>query len=130
MLGGLRSTGDLGPKGERLAARFLKKLGYKILRRNWTSKFGEIDLIVRDGDEVVFVEVKTRTSRTWGDPESAVTPSKRRKLSRTSVDFVERNRLRDYPLRFDVVSVVIPETGTPEFEHFKDAFTLSRSVGG
>jgi len=119
------STGGIGPRGERLAARFLKKLGYKILRRNWASKFGEIDLIVRDGDEVVFVEVKTRATRTWGDPESAVTPAKRRKLSRTAVDFVERNRLREYPLRFDVVAVVIPENGDPEFEHFKDAFTLS-----
>ena len=130
MFGVRRSTDKIGPRGERLAAKFLKRLGYRILRRNWNSKFGEIDLIARDGDEVVFVEVKTRASRAWGDPEEAVTPAKRRKLSRTAVEFVERHRLREYPLRFDIVAIVLPKDGDPEFEHFKDAFTISKSVGG
>ena len=120
---------DIGPLGERLAARFLRKqLGYRILRRNCRSKLGEIDLIARDGNEVVFVEVKTRSSRTWGDPETAVTPAKRRKLCRAAAAFAARNRLREHPLRFDVVAVLLEDGRDPEFRHYKDAFPISASL--
>ena len=120
---------DTGPVGERLAARFLRKqLGYKILRRNCRSKLGELDLIVRDGDEVVFVEVKTRSSRTWGDPETAVTPAKRRKLCRAAAAFAARNRLREHPLRFDVIAVLLEDGLEPELKHYKDAFPIQASL--
>ena len=120
---------DIGPAGERLAARFLRKqLGYRILRRNCRSKLGEIDLIARDGNEVVFVEVKTRSSRTWGDPEAAVTPAKRRKLCRAAAAFAAQNHLRERPLRFDVVAVLLEEGREPELRHYKDAFPIQASL--
>lgn len=116
-----------GQLGERLAARFLRKAGYTILRRNCRSYLGEIDLVARDGEEVVFVEVKTRTSSAWGDPEAAVTPAKQRKICRAALSFAGRNKLRERPLRFDVVAVLLEDPRKPQFTHYKDAFLLPTS---
>ena len=118
-------TGEIGAAGERVAARFLKKKGYKTIRRNCRSSVGEIDLVMRDGDEVVFVEVKTRASRQWGDPEEAVSRAKRRRISRQAMRFATRHNLRDRPLRFDVVAVVAAEGAAPVITHYPDAFPLS-----
>lgn len=119
--GGKDSAGRLG---ECLAARFLRKAGYKILRRNCRSHFGEIDIVARDGDEVVFVEVKARTSAEWGAPEESVTPAKQRKICRTALAFAGRHKLRDRPLRFDVVAVLLEDPEKPRFTLYKDAFAL------
>ena len=118
------SRESVGAAGESLAARFLKKKGYKLLRRNCRSKWGEIDLIMRDGDTVVFVEVKTRSTGQWGAPEDAVTPAKRRRIARQAELFANRNKLRDHPLRFDVVAVLAPDEKDPEIRHYVDAFTI------
>ena len=124
------SAGEpLGPAGEKAAARFLKRRGCRILRRNCRAKYGEVDLIVRDGEAVVFVEVKTRRSRTWGDPQDAVNPVKQRKLCLTAAAFAEKHGLQHRPLRFDVVTVVLGEEGPPEIEHFRDAFPLPPGIG-
>lgn len=111
-----------GRRGERLAARFLKRQGCKILQRNCRSKFGEIDLIVRDGDAVVFVEVKTRTSGEWGDPAQAVDVNKQRRIRLTAERFATRGKIRDFTLRFDIVAIILPPDGEPVIEHYKDAF--------
>lgn len=116
---------EAGSAGERLAARFLKKKGYKPIRRNCRSSMGEIDLVMRDRDEVVFVEVKTRTSRQWGDPEQAVTRTKQRRISRQAMRFATRHDLRGRPLRFDVVAVVLADGARPRITHYPDAFRLS-----
>ena len=121
-----KSRRVLGEQGERLAEEFLRKLGYKILRRNWRSRLGEIDLIARDGDEVVFVEVKLRSSADWGDPQEAVDPGKRRSICLAASDFADRNRLHGHTLRFDVVAVLLPDDGAPEIRHYKDAFPILR----
>ena len=118
---------ELGRAGEHIAARFLKKIGYRILRRNCRSRHGEIDLIARDGDAVVFVEVKTRSSRTWGDPETAVTPTKQRRMAHAAITFAEKHRLREHPLRLDVVAVLTEAGHEPEIKHFKNAFPLRTS---
>lgn len=117
---------DPGAEGERLAARFLRKLGYRVIRRNCRSTLGELDLVLRDHDEVVFVEVKTRASARWGDPEAAVTPAKRRRLARAAVQFAERHDLRSLPLRFDVVAVLLPPGAPPEIRHYPNAFPIMR----
>jgi len=127
---GKRKPEEPGPLGERLAAEFLRKRGFKILRRNCRSQLGEIDLIAREGDEVVFIEVKTRTGTTWGDPAEAVSPSKQRKLSLTALGFAEQNKLREHPLRFDVIAVVLRAEGEPEITHYPNAFPLHRSLRG
>jgi putative endonuclease len=112
----------LGERGERLAAKFLKRIGYTILARNYTCPVGEIDLIARDGDSIVFVEVKTRASDADADPENNVTYAKRRRLTRAAKYFVMRRRAQDAPCRFDVVAAVLPPDGKGVIEHFPDAF--------
>lgn len=121
---GARGESGPGEAGEKAAARFLRKLGYGILRKNYRARSGEIDIIARDGEEVVFVEVKTRSAATWGDPENAVTPSKQMKVCRAAEEFASRNRLRERPLRFDIVAILIAEGQAPECRHYKDAFAI------
>ncbi len=112
-----------GKRGEDLAATFLRKKGCRVLRRNVRNRFGEIDLIVQDGDEVVFVEVKTRTSGRWGDPATAVTPHKRRRIRLAAEQIATRGRLRERPLRFDVITVLLSDE-KPQVTHYPNAFTL------
>ena len=121
-----KSRRVLGERGERVAEEFLRKLGCKILRRNWHCRVGEIDLIARDGDEVVFVEVKLRSSGEWGDPQEAVRAEKRRSICLAASEFADRNRLHGHTLRFDVVAVILPDEGAPEIRHYKDAFPIVR----
>ena len=111
-----------GIAGEQAAARFLRRKGMKVLRRNWKARSGEIDLIVRDGDALVFVEVKARSSEHWGAPQDSVTPAKQCRLTRAAEEFVSRFRVSDRPLRFDIVSVLLAEDG-PVIQHFPDAFS-------
>lgn len=114
---------ELGQAGERAAERFLKNLRYKILARRFNTPVGEIDLICRDGDTIVFVEVKTQQSAELLDPESRVTRTKQSRLAKAAAWYVNQKKLHDKPLRFDVVAVVMADTkSTPEVEHFIDAF--------
>ena len=113
----------LGQRGEVAAARFLKRLGYKIVARGDRSKWGELDIVAVDGRTVVFVEVKTRDGRDAGHPAEAVDPAKQRRLTRLAVAFLKRHGLLEYPARFDVVAVTWPQRQRrPAIEHFKNAF--------
>jgi putative endonuclease len=113
----------LGQRGENEAARFLKRLGYKILARGRRLASGELDLVALDGRTIVFVEVKTRTSQDVGHPAEAVDAIKQRKLTRLAVTFMKRHGLLEYPARFDVVAITWPAgRGVPLIEHFTDAF--------
>jgi putative endonuclease len=113
----------LGRRGENEAARFLKRLGYKILARGRRLAPGELDLVVLDGRTIVFVEVKTRTSKETGHPAEAVDEVKQRKLTRLAVTFMKRHGLLEFPARFDVVAITWPDgRGRPTVEHFKNAF--------
>ena len=111
----------LGSRGERLAARYLRRLGIRAILRGYRCPpFGEIDLIARDGQTLVFVEVKTRTE---GNPAEAVTPEKQRRLTRAAEVFLDRHHLRDVPCRFDVVAIRWPDgRGEPEVRHYRNAF--------
>jgi putative endonuclease len=113
----------LGRRGEEAAARFLKRLGYKILARGRRLAPGELDLVALDGRTIVFVEVKTRTTADVGHPAEAVDAVKQRKLTRLAVTFLKRHGLLEFPARFDVVAITWPEgRGRPVIEHFKNAF--------
>lgn len=116
----------LGPRGERLAARFLRRLGYRILERNYRTRGGEIDLVARDGDELVFVEVKALTESEFGAPQERVSDRKQRRLSRAALQFVRERNLGSVSFRFDVVAVTVGE-GEPRVERYVDAFELHRS---
>ena len=117
-----RSRKEIGEAGERLAEEFLRKLGYKLLRRNWRAPGGEIDLIARDGKEVVFAEVKSRSTGEWGDPETAVHRAKQRRICLAARQFANRYRLRGHTLRFDVVAVLLDGDRPPQIRHYKSAF--------
>lgn len=110
-----------GRLGELEAAKFLERNGYRVLERNYRCKYGEIDLVARDGQTIVFVEVKTRGSGLFGGPTESVDARKQRKILLTSQFYIESNRLVDADLRFDVVGVEIRE-GALSFELVKNAF--------
>ena len=94
---------EAGARAERAAEEFLKSRGWRILERNYRTRLGEIDLVARDGDTVVFVEVRARSSTAFGTPQETVTREKRRRLVRTAQAYAQSRRL-DVPLRFDVVA--------------------------
>jgi putative endonuclease len=110
----------LGERGERLAARHLKRQGMRILLRRYRSEQGEIDLIARDGDTLVFVEVKARRK---GSPVETVTLEKQRRLTNVSFQFLRKYQLLEVRSRYDVVAIVWPDDRTPpRVEHFRNAF--------
>jgi len=115
-----------GALGEKLACRFLRRNRYKVLYRNFRGRRGgEIDIVCRDRDTLVFIEVKTRTREDFGRPLAAVDQQKRNRISRGALAWL---RLLDNPdilFRFDVVEVVISES-KPRIELIRDAFQLSR----
>jgi putative endonuclease len=114
----------LGRRGESLAEAALAAAGLEILDRNFRLRSGELDLVARDGDTIVFVEVKARRARGYGDPAEAVTPRKIRRLARTALAWLQRHDCLDRTCRFDVVELVgDPETSL-ETRHRVDAFRL------
>jgi putative endonuclease len=117
---------ELGLQGERLAEAFLRKRGLKTLARRFSTPVGEIDLVMRQAETIVFVEVKTLRDRAFKDPQDQVKILKQRKLFKAAKWFLMRRRWTDKPCRFDVVAVVLPETGDAEIEHFPDAFAPKR----
>src|SRR3954467_5329385 len=110
----------LGDRGEREAARALRRQGLRIIVRGYRTPRGEIDLIARDGDTLVFVEVKTRSQ---GAPAEAVTPEKQRRLTLAALQFLKRHNLFEQRSRFDVVAIVWPDPDrAPTIEHIRNAF--------
>ena len=114
----------LGKIGEDLARQRLRDLGYRIIKANYTCVLGEIDLIARDGDVLVFVEIKTRKSQPLGLAKEAVTKKKQIQLSKVALAYMKSNNLWGSKARFDVVAVRVSE-GKQEIEIIKDAFELA-----
>ena len=114
----------LGKEGEKVAERYLRKKGYRVIERNYRCAAGEVDLIVLDRRVVVFVEVKTRTDHRFGTPLEAVEIRKQKKMIQTAQAFLTQNRLYHRDARFDVVGISWPG-GKPMVEHIQNAFELS-----
>jgi putative endonuclease len=114
---------ELGKKGEELALQFLKKRGYRIIGRNYVCKMGEMDIIAKEKDTLVFVEVKARTSTTFGPPQLAVNSAKQRQLSKVALNFLKEKHLEDVKARFDVVAILLRPKGE-QIELIRDAFDL------
>lgn len=113
----------LGARGEALAARHLKRLGYKIVARGQRTHLGELDLVAVDSRTVVFVEVKTRESHLAGHPAEAIDAEKERRLTRAALGYLKRHDLLECAARFDVVAITWPsDGGKPVVEHIKNAF--------
>jgi putative endonuclease len=109
-----------GSKGETLAAEFLEKKGFEIVVRNYRWGKGEIDLIVRRDDWTVFVEVKTRSSRAFGQPEEFVTLAQARRIYDAAEEYIFSTDWQGH-VRFDVISVMVHQDERVEIEHFEDA---------
>lgn len=114
-----------GQLGERAAQTYLRRLGFKFLAANFRSRRGEIDLVFRDADCLVFVEVKTRSSEQWTRPAAAVNKGKKRRLSRTAFDYLRRIKHPPVPIRFDVVEVLLADGAVREIRHLPNCFSLS-----
>ncbi len=115
----------LGSEGERAAKAFLLAAGYRILHENYSTPLGEIDLIAKEDDVVVFVEVKARRSREFGSPQSSVTLTKQRQIVKAAGVFLEREALGEAACRFDVVAVTFGRgrEERPDILLIRDAFT-------
>lgn len=114
-----------GRIGEAAAKRHLQSQGLKFLTANFRSKHGEIDLIFRDGECLVFVEVKTRTAGGWVRPAGAVNARKRRLLSRTALDYLKMLPDRHVNIRFDITEVLLTDGNVKEVRHLQNTFSLS-----
>ena len=110
-----------GRQGEELAVNHLKRLGYRIICRNYRCSLGEIDIITRHRGVLVFVEVKSRRSEAFGSPKQAITPAKRHKLSQVAWHYLQEHDLTETSARFDVVTVSDIK-GSPHFEVIENAF--------
>jgi len=116
-----------GARGEKLARRYLRRNGYKVLFRNFRGRSGgEIDIVCRDNDTLVFVEVKTRTREDFGRPVEAVDRQKQKRISRGALVWLRMLDNPDILFRFDVVEVIVADNAKPRVELIKNAFPLSR----
>jgi len=115
----------LGKSGEDLAVHELEGRGYAIIARRYRLRRGEIDIIARDGQTLVFVEVKTRASHDFGGAAEAVTAVKRQRMARLAQEYMMRQRLPQCPCRFDVVSIHF-DSGKPVVELFQGAFDATQ----
>jgi putative endonuclease len=114
---------SFGEQGERHAARFLRRLGYRIVATRKRLRYGEIDIVAVDGQTLVFIEVKTRRTDAGIAPAEAVNDLRRRRMSRAAVAFLKTHSLLDYPARFDIVEVIWPAVARrPVIRHHPNAF--------
>ncbi len=110
-----------GAWGEDLALRFLNQRGYVLVERNYRTRYGELDLIVRDGDTLVFVEVKLRSGTGFGDPLEAVTPQKQATIRSLAEQYLSEREPAFESVRFDVVGILVGGAA-PRLRHIEDAF--------
>ncbi|MDR1905587.1 MAG: YraN family protein [Clostridiales bacterium] len=106
-----------GISGEYSAVKYLESIGYEILETNFTSYSGEIDIVAKDGDYIVFAEVKNRMNLKYGRPIEAITPLKVKKIRKTAEFYIIKNRCADRNMRFDVIEIL-----RGEVTHTKNAF--------
>lgn len=109
----------LGARGETIAAAYLEGLGYRILERNWRTRAGELDLIARDRQTLVAVEVKTRSGDGYGHPLEAITAQKMSRLRRLLLEWVRSTGVHGTRLRVDAVGITVHTAGRPRIDHLQ-----------
>ena len=112
---------ELGDRGEDIAAKYLQQQGYRIVQRNYRSRYGEVDIICAQQGILVFVEVKTRTSNAFGFPEESITPTKQAHIRKVALDYLDGYSQAFTEIRFDVVGILL-EGGEPRINHLVAAF--------
>ncbi len=108
-------------KGENIACAFLKKSGYKIIEKNFRTRYGEIDIVASELNTICFVEVKSRSRKDYGLPEEFVDKNKQKKLIKAALAYISKNKIEDQDMRFDIVSV---DLNTSESRIIKNAFDV------
>lgn len=117
-----RARKQLGERGEDISCLYLERKGMEIIERNWKCQAGEADIIVRDEGDLVFVEVKARSSEVKGLPEEAITLKKRRRYERIALEYLFSHDLPSARIRFDVIALVLNDEGKAFLRHHRDAF--------
>ena len=112
---------SFGDQGEKLAKEYLEDHGYKIIDSNFRTRFGEIDIIAREGDIWVFCEVKARRSKAFGLPEESVTFRKQNKIVRAALNYIREKKLGEISWRVDVISIIMPIDKKPKIKLIKNA---------
>ena len=115
---------QLGMDGEKTAVRYLKKHSYKIHARNFSSRLGEIDIICKKDETIVFVEVKTRTTASFASPLEAVDKRKQHQMAKTALCYIKTQSLFSHSFRFDVIAITGTPNKDPELLHIENAFTV------
>jgi putative endonuclease len=119
-----KDRGAFGKQGEDLACDALRRRGYAILDRRFRTRCGELDIVARDGNVMVFVEVKARSGGNFGAPLESITSQKRQRLSRMAASYLFLKHVSDVPCRFDVVAVTGKVPGPFQVEVLQNAFNL------
>ncbi len=120
----------LGIYGEDIAVKYLEAKGYAILTTNYRCKMGEIDIIAADGNTIVFIEVKTRSTDKYGQPREFVNHSKQNKIIKTALHYIVNKNLTDYMSRFDIVDILVDKNGrSNNITLIKNAFEYSGKYG-
>ena len=117
-----RARQSLGKIGEDLACGELERRGYAIVARRYRRRGGELDIVARDGETMVFVEVKAREGREFGEGAEAIGGWKQRRMTAVALDYLARHQLTNAPCRFDVVSILLREAEDPVIEVYRNAF--------
>ena len=112
----------LGRRGENAAARYLEHIGYEIIDRNWTCPAGEVDIVARDMDYLVFCEVKTRTSLRRGFPSEAVDAEKRSRYEKIAGWYLRESEYVNVPVRFDIIALMVVAEDRALIKHYVNAF--------
>ena len=115
---------EIGNFGEDTASKYLEESGYVILDRNFRCRSGEIDIIARDGDYIVFIEVKTRRGSFYGTPGEAVNELKQHKIIRVSEAYIMKKKLFNCDFRFDVIEIIVDKAKNASIKLIKDAFQV------
>jgi putative endonuclease len=115
-----------GELGERAAKKHLRRQGFKFLTANFRSERGEVDLVFREEDCLVFVEVKTRSSEDWVRPAAAVNKERRQRLSRAALDYLRLLKNPQVKLRFDIVEVLLENSAVREVRHLPNTFVMEK----
>ena len=118
---------QIGDKGEKLAEDFLKRKEYEIIQRNYRCRMGEIDIIAKQDDVIVFVEVRTKQTESFGPPEQSVTSGKINRITKAALSYLQEKELAGRTCRFDVIAIMFPKgSREPRIDHIENAFELSR----
>ena len=116
----MRNKRAIGDTGEEIAVRYLENHGYIMIKRNYHSHYGEIDIIASKGEYIVFVEVKYRKNRLYGEPSQAVDYKKQEKIKKTALQYISENEVGDKDFRFDILEIT--GMGEVKINHIENAF--------